>query len=245
MINWIIRENPPYPHLQCSNLVFSEEVQDSIVGFMAITWLTLWFVFGKKSGTFNSSFILDSKHRGTLVLVEWFFRLVFLTVREVKMEALEAIRQRRNVRSFTGAPIPRSDLEKIVDSGRLAASGSNRQPWDFVVVTDRKVIACLKVAGPWIEKAGAVIAVVLDPYSHWWLQDGSAAVQNMLVSATALGYGACWFEGDILPMEDELKTLLGIPPGKRLMTLVPIGVPAEIPQVEKRPLENVLHWEKY
>lgn len=161
------------------------------------------------------------------------------------MDALEAIRRRRSVRRYTGDPIPREDLEKIVDAGRLAASGNNRQPWDFIVVTDRAMIDRLKVADRWMDQAGAIVAVVLDPSSRWWLEDGSAAVENMLIASTALGYGSCWIEGDTLPHEEEFKALLGIPEGKRLLTLVPLGVPAEQPTVGKRSLEEVIHWETY
>ena len=161
------------------------------------------------------------------------------------MEALEAIRRRRSVRKFTGGLIPRTDLETIVDAGRLAATGSNRQPWDFIVVTDPAMIEKLTVVGKWMRKAGAIIAVVLDPYSRWWLEDGAAAIQNMLIASTALGYGSCWVEGDALPREDEFKALLFIPKGKRLLALVPVGVPAELPEIEKRPLESVLHWQVY
>jgi nitroreductase len=161
------------------------------------------------------------------------------------MEALEAIQKRRSVRKFTGDIIPRADLEKIVDAGRLAASGSNRQPWEFIVVTDREIIDQLTVVGKWMREAGAIIAVVLDPYSHWWLEDGSAAIENMLIASTALGYGSCWVEGDALPREEEFKTILYVPKGKRLLALIPIGVPAEWPTVEKRPLESVLHWQVY
>jgi len=149
------------------------------------------------------------------------------------------------VRNFTGAPIPRADLETIVDAGRLAASGYNRQPWDFIVVTNRGMIEQLKVAAQWMEKAGAVIAVVLDPTTKYWLEDGSAAVQNMLVAATALGYGSCWLEGYTLPLEGQFKALLGVPDDRRLLTLVPIGVPVEWPTKEKKPLAQVLHWEKF
>ena len=161
------------------------------------------------------------------------------------MDALEAIHRRRSVRRYTGDPIPREDLEKIVDAGRLAASGNNRQPWDFIVVTDRAMIDRLKVAAGWMDKAGAIIAVVLDPSSRWWLEDGSAAVENMLIASTALGYGSCWLEGNTLPREEEFKALLGVPGGKRLLTLVPLGVPAEWPTVDKKSLEEVIHWEKY
>jgi nitroreductase len=161
------------------------------------------------------------------------------------MDALEAIRKRRSVREYTGDPIPREDLEQIVDAGRLAATGSNQQPWDFVVVTEREMIDKLKVASQWMEKAGAIIAVVLDPSSRWWLEDGSAAVENMLIASTALGYGSCWLEGYTLPREEKFKELLGVPQEKRLLTLVPIGVPTEWPTREKKSLAEVMHWERY
>jgi nitroreductase len=161
------------------------------------------------------------------------------------MDALEAIRKRRSVRKYTGESIQRKDLEKIVDAGRLAASGSNQQPWDFIVITDRTMINQLKVASQWMEKAGAIIAVVMDPSSRWWVEDGAAAIENILIASTALGYGSCWLEGYTLPREEEFKVLLGIPKTKKLLTLIPIGVPVEWPKKEKKPLAEVLHWEKY
>jgi len=161
------------------------------------------------------------------------------------MDALEAIRKRRSIRRYTNDAIPKADLESIVDAGRLAATGNNRQPWDFVIVTDRGMIAEFKIAGAWIEKAGAVIVVVMDPLSRWWVEDGAAAIENMLLASTALGYGACWVEGDALPREEQFKTLLGVPSAKRVMALIPIGVAAETPAPGKKALEQVLHWEKY
>ena len=161
------------------------------------------------------------------------------------MDALEAIRKRRSVRKYTGDPIPRADLETIVDAGRLAATGGNRQGWDFVVVTERETIDALKVAAAWMEKAGAILAVVMDPSSRWWVEDGSAAIENMLIASTALGYGSCWLEGWTLPHEEAFKDLLGVPEEKRLLTLIPIGVPVGWPTREKKPLDEVIHWERY
>jgi nitroreductase len=161
------------------------------------------------------------------------------------MDALEAIRKRRSVREYTGEPIPRQDLEKIVDAGRLAATGHNHQPWEFIVVTDTEIIDQLKVAARWLDKAAAIIAVVMEPSSRWWRQDGAAAVENILIASTALGYGSCWLEGYTQPREAEFKTLLEVPDEYRLMTLVPIGVPVEWPTQEKKPLGQVLYWEKY
>jgi nitroreductase len=161
------------------------------------------------------------------------------------MDALEAIRRRRSVRHYTGGPIPHEDLETIVDCGRLAATGGNRQPWDFVVITERETIDRLAVAAAWMDRAAAIIAVVLDPSTRWWVEDGSAAVENMLIASTALGYGACWLEGWTVTREEDFKVLLGVPEDRRLLTIVPIGVPAEWPFKDKRPLSEVLHWEKY
>jgi nitroreductase len=161
------------------------------------------------------------------------------------MQALEAIRQRRSVRRYSGEPIAKEDLVSIVDAGRMAATGGNRQPWDFIVVTDGELIEKLSVAAAWMTQAAAIIAVVLDPTSRWWVEDGSAAVENMLIAATALGYGSCWLEGWTLPHEDAFKSLLEIPAEKRLLTLVPLGVPVDWPTREKKPLQSVLHWDRY
>jgi nitroreductase len=81
----------------------------------------------------------------------------------LKVDALEAIRRRRSVRNYTGEPMPKEELERIVDAGRLAASGSNLEPWDFIVGTDEAMIDKLKVAAHWMDNAGAIIAVVMDP----------------------------------------------------------------------------------
>ena len=161
------------------------------------------------------------------------------------MDTLEAIRRRRSIRDYTGEPIPKADLEIIVGAGHLAATGGNRQPWDFIVVTDRTTIEQLKAHRTWIEKAGAVIIVIMDPASRWWVEDGAAAIENMLLAATAIGYGTCWVEGDISRREEELKTLLNVPEEKRMMAMISVGVGAETPTPEKKSLEQVLHWEKY
>ncbi len=161
------------------------------------------------------------------------------------MDALEAIRTRRSIRKFTGESIPRADLETIVDAGRLAATGHNHQPWDFIVITDKETIMQFIPAAPWIIQAGAVIAVVIDPETRWWVEDGAAAIQNMLIASAALGYGSCWVQGDVLPREEHFKDLLDVPHEKRLMALIPIGIPAERPEREKKTLAQVIHWEKF
>jgi len=161
------------------------------------------------------------------------------------MDALEAIRKRRSVRKYTGAPIPRADLEAILDAGRLAATGYNAQPWEFVVVTDELTKEAVSLGKDWLARAGAIVAVVLNPSARFWHEDGCSAIANMLIAATALGYGTCWLQGVTMPREEDLKRVLGVPEELRLLSLVSLGAPAEQPSKEKRSLSDVVHWEHY
>ncbi len=162
------------------------------------------------------------------------------------METFTTIEKRRSIRKYTGDPIPKGDLEKIVDAGRLAPSGNNKQPWDFVVVTNEDIIQKLSKAAAWSAKAGAIIAVVMNTTSNYWLEDGSAAIENMLLAATALGYGTCWLEGNTKPHEAEFKRILKIPEHLRLLTLIPVGIPVAWPDAkEKKFLAEVLRWETF
>ena len=149
------------------------------------------------------------------------------------MDTFEAIRKRRSVRQYTGEPIPREALIKIVEAGRWAPSGYNRQPWDFILVTEKAMINELKIAARWMQNAGAIIAVVLDPEaSKFWLEDGSAAIENILLASTALGYGSCWLEGWTLRHEDDFKALLHVPADKRLWSRqVPSSSGSESPDL--------------
>jgi len=162
------------------------------------------------------------------------------------METFNTIEKRRSIRNFTGDPIPLTDLERIVNAGRLAPSGNNQQPWDFIVVTDESIRQHLSKAASWSANASAIIVVVLDTSSKYWVEDGSAAIENILLAATDLGYGSCWLQGNAKPHEAEFKLLLNIPAYLSILSLVPIGVPVEWPETkEKKPLEDVLHWETY
>jgi nitroreductase len=162
------------------------------------------------------------------------------------MDTLTAIKKRRSIREFTGDPIPSPDLEEIVNAARLAATGSNKQPWNFVLVTNKDVIQRLSKAAEWSTNAAAIIAVVMDPVSKYWLEDGSAAIENMLLAATALGYGSCWVQGSIEPHRAEFKLLLNIPDHLKLLALIVVGVPVQWPEAkDKKPLEAVLHRETY
>jgi nitroreductase len=163
------------------------------------------------------------------------------------MNAIEMLKTRRSVRVFQERPVPREIIEDIVDCGRLAASANNVQPWEFVAVTDvamRRRIAETTDHGRFIADAPVCIGILCRD-SKYYLEDGSAATQNMLVAARAHGLGSCWVAGDKKPYAPEIARMLGAPGGLRLVSLIAMGYPAENDTKPKRPLTDVLHWEKY
>ncbi len=163
------------------------------------------------------------------------------------MDVLEAIQTRRSARALEPVEIPREHLRTIVDAGRLAPSGRNSQPWEFIVVTEPDTIATLAEVQGLVGQASAVVAIVADEQgSPYWLEDASAAAENMLLTIHALGYGSRWIEGTLLPRETWAKELLGVPTEKRLVILLPIGKPVypEEPK-QKKPLGEVCSWERY
>jgi len=165
------------------------------------------------------------------------------------MDAIEALKTRRSIRSFRPDPISEEILRELVDCARLAPSGNNVQPWEFIVVRDskmRRALADLAEHGRFIAEAPACI-VVAARETKYYLEDGSAATQNLLVAAHALGLGACWVAGDKKPYAERVLSLLGVPKGYKLVSMVAVGLPAEGQPLRssKRSLAEVLHWEHF
>jgi nitroreductase len=164
------------------------------------------------------------------------------------MDALEALRTRRSCRKFAAREVPRDLLEKVIDAGRLASTARNEQPWEFVVVTDASALRQLGGMtdhGHFIADSPACIAVLAKD-TKYYLEDGSAATQNLLLAAHALGLGACWVAGDKKPYAPGIVEYLGAPAGMRLVALVALGWPeGALPSPTKRRLDDVLHWGKF
>ena len=163
------------------------------------------------------------------------------------MDAIEVLKTRRSVRTYTREPVPKSALEDIVDCARLAATARNEQPWEFIVITDQKIrerLGKLATNGPFIAEAPACI-VTLCRDGTYYLEDGSAATQNILLAARALGLGSCWVAGDKKPYAQAVLELIGAPPGYKLVSLVALGHTTTTPKASKRALNEVIHWEKF
>jgi nitroreductase len=164
------------------------------------------------------------------------------------MDAIETLKTRRSIRAYTADPVAREVIEDIVDCGRMAATGSNVQPWEFVVVTDRNLLrrfAELADYGKFLSQAAACI-LVLCKDTRYYLEDGSTASENMLLAARAHNLGSCWVAGDKKPYADTIRQEIGAPSAYKLVSLVAIGHPTESPRkLERRPLSEVLHWEQF
>lgn len=162
------------------------------------------------------------------------------------MDALEALRARHAVRFFQDKPVSQDLLLQIVDVGRLAATARNEQPWAFVVVTQRKMLQSIAEStshGRFIGSAAACIAVFCH-VGTYYLEDGCAATQNMMVAAAALGIGTCWIAGDKKEYATTVGNLLGVPSDYKLVSLIAVGYEAEPrPRAPKKKLSEVLHWE--
>lgn len=147
-------------------------------------------------------------------------------------ERLDVIFARRSIRAYADEPVSEADIQALLQAGMAAPSGSNRKPWHFVAVTDRPTLEALAAAHPYgkmIGHAGLGIAVCGDPQiSEWWVQDCTAATENILIAVAALGLGGVWIGCHGRPeREAAVRSVLGIPEEVGVLSLLSIGHPAE------------------
>jgi len=147
-------------------------------------------------------------------------------------DRLAVVFSRRSIRIYTPEPVSAQDLQSLLEAGMAAPSASNRKPWHFVAVTDRDTLRALAEAHPYgkmLARAGAAIAVCGDPaISDWWVQDCSAATENILIAAVALGLGAVWLGSHGNPVREcAIRDVLGIPDSVGVLSLLSVGHPAE------------------
>ena len=160
------------------------------------------------------------------------------------MDLFDAIARRYCYRGeFTDAMVPREDLKKIVAAGIRAPSGCNAQVVSFVIVDDPSLLGQIAeiVDKPVCRSARAMIVCATDPRpaygnTSFTVEDCAAAVENMLLAITALGYASVWLDGT-LRAEDRaarIGRILGVPTDQTIRILLPIGVPAEPGQPKER-----------
>ncbi|MFH1397175.1 MAG: nitroreductase family protein [Candidatus Omnitrophota bacterium] len=166
------------------------------------------------------------------------------------MNMLGVIKTRRSIREYQDKPISKKDIGKIIDAARFAPTARNIQPWEFVVVTKADTlnkIAEVTEHGKFIAQAKCCIAVFSSD-TKYYLEDGCAATQNILLAAASLGIGSCWVAGDKKPYSSQITSLLSVSGSFKLVSLIALGYPLfkdSLKVVEKRPLKELIHWEKF
>jgi len=151
------------------------------------------------------------------------------------MELFEAIQGRRSIRQYTDQSVAEDVVEAVLRAAMAAPSAGNEQPWHFVVIDDRKTLDAIPDYHPYsamLKQAPLAICVCgdlrLEKYEGYWVQDCSAATQNLLLAVHAKGFGAVWL--GLYPIEERViktRELLGLPQQVIPLGVIAIGHPAE------------------
>jgi nitroreductase len=175
------------------------------------------------------------------------------------MEFFTVIKKRQSYRGgYQDISIPRNDLEKIVQAGLDAPSGKNAQTTEFVIVDEPalvKKIGGLHQNNKAVQQASAFVACICDKepeaiyegYS-FQIEDCAAAVENVLLSITAMGYASVWVDGwlRVDGRAEKIGQLLGLPEGKYIRVLLPVGTPSEAyKQPDKKPFTSRVWFNRY
>lgn len=166
------------------------------------------------------------------------------------MSILETISERHSYRGkYRPDPVPRDDLIKIMQAGLDAPSGCNKQTTSLIAVDDAETLKKLHavIDPPAAETAPAMICVLTQGIFAYRdrcfaVQDYSAAIENMLLAITELGYASCWYEGHITDEDrigDKMAKILNVPDNYGLVCFLPVGVPAAaVEPTKKKPFEE-------
>jgi nitroreductase len=143
---------------------------------------------------------------------------------------LDIIRKRRSVRQYTSQPVTDEQVEALLEAAMAAPTANNRQPWHFVVVRDAESRRRLGQVHPWAgmcADAPVVFAICAEKDSDHWIEDASAATENLMIEAVAQGLGSVWIGIRGSVNEDKVRSILSIPAAIGVLCLVPVGYPGE------------------
>lgn len=160
---------------------------------------------------------------------------------------LKTIFERTSVRSYTAEPVNKEILVELVKAGMAAPTGSNRQPWEFVIIQDKSTLEALGQIKPPVGKAPAAIVVLGDTkLGGSWMLDCSAATENILLAATSMGLGTVWTGAyGNEKFETLLKQTLSLPDGIMPLSVIAVGYADSTPTPKNKYVESKVHFEKY
>ncbi len=171
---------------------------------------------------------------------------------------LENIMTRSSVRSYTSQPIEESKIETLLKAGMAAPTGGNKQPWEFIVVTDRAILDKIPefaAGAKMATKAQTAIIVCGDEaqgmggtLSEYWIQDCSAATENILLAAHAMGLGAVWcgaYPNNENDRVAKMKELLGLPESVYALNVIVLGYPDSEATPKDKWKPSKVHYNKF
>ncbi len=169
------------------------------------------------------------------------------------MDVLKAIKSRRSIRAYDSREVEEDKLVRILESGRLSPSASNRQERRFVVIRDAKTRKLLSEAARnqgFVAEAPVVIAAcsveseyVMSCGQPAYPIDTAIAVDHMTLAAVEDGLGTCWIGAFD---EKKVKKILNIPDHVRVVALLPLGYPSTTPRpTPRKSLDEIVKWEKW
>ncbi len=169
---------------------------------------------------------------------------------------LEIIHQRKSVRHYLDKSVKKEDLLTLIKAGMAAPTAGDRRPWEFVGITDKKVLKELGQALPYgqmLKEAGGAIVVCGVPEKSYpgearefWVQDCSAATENILLAAEAKGLGAVWI--GVYPIKKKMEVvsrITGIPEGIVPLNVVSIGYPEGVEKPKDKFNPEQIHWNSW
>lgn len=166
---------------------------------------------------------------------------------------LDTILSRRSIRRYTDRPVEPEKIEQILRAGMAAPSARNGQPWQFVVVTDRDLLNAVPKIHPYAQMlTEAAFAIVVcgetkeETVKGYWVQDCSAASENMLLAAHALGLGGVWL--GVYPRTERvepIKKMFALPQDITPLCILSFGYPAEHKEPSNRYDPSRVHYNRW
>ncbi|NHK30210.1 MAG: nitroreductase family protein [Asgard group archaeon] len=166
------------------------------------------------------------------------------------MEILELLKSRRSIRKYKDTPVEKEKIEKCLEAARWAPSASNKQPWEFIIVTDktlREKFAEIHPYAKFVAESPVVFVPLTNPNIHpkYHMSDTGLTILHFMIQAHAEGLGTCWAGVIGASFEPILKKLLNIPKHLNIMALVALGYPDQERESLRKPIDELIHWEKY
>jgi nitroreductase len=169
------------------------------------------------------------------------------------METIEAILTRRSIRKYKPDPVPDEVVKVLLEAAMNAPSAGNQQPWHFIVIRDRASLDAIPTFHPYSQMLkeaplGIVVCGDLEKQVHdgYWVQDCSAATENLLLAAHAKGLGAVWL--CVYPREPRVigvKEILKLPDYIIPLCIISLGLPAEEKPQAKRFIPERIHYDRW